>query len=71
MNVRWDVLVGDIDKKSLAELAAVPTTSDRLYPLILCAQRYIKSCCQRLNGGNMIVKRTLMCGDQRYLGDGI
>jgi len=67
MTFRWDVLLENIDKKSLTELAAIPTKNDKLNLLILCAQRYILKCCNKLKGGNMIVKRALMCANQKYI----
>jgi hypothetical protein len=65
LNIRWDVLLGNIDKKSLVELVAVPTIKDKLHRLILCGKRYIEVCGNKLKGGNMIVKRRLMCGNQK------
>jgi hypothetical protein len=66
LTVRWDILLENVDKKSLAGLVAVPTIKDPLYSLISCGRRYIKRCCQKLSGGNMIVRRSLMCSDTRY-----
>jgi len=60
INIRWDVHLIDVSTKSLAKLVQVPTIRDPLHQLILCGRRYIKECCKKLNGGNMIVRRALM-----------
>jgi len=63
--VRWDVLLAEMDKKSLAELVVIPTIRQNLYRLISCGRRYIRECGKKLRGGSMIVKRALMCASSR------
>ncbi len=63
--VRWDVLLAEMDKKSLAELVMMPTIRQKLYRLISCGRRYIRECGNKLRGGSMIVKRALMCASAR------
>ena len=55
-----------LDNVSLVKLAAVPPPKHELEPLILACKKYIHECGSKLNGGNMIVKRALMCGNSRY-----
>jgi Orsellinic acid/F9775 biosynthesis cluster protein D len=62
---RWDLAVKNMDRKALIELAATPTTSDRLNKIILCGRRYIQRCCERINNGNVVIRRLLM--STRYI----
>ena len=59
--IRWDLAIKNVDSKRLSELVGVPTVRDNLHKILLCGRRYIKKCCERLNGGNMMVRRKLMC----------
>ena len=61
-NIRWDVHLADVDTQSLVKLVEVPTIRDPWHRLIVCGRRYIKDCCKKLSGGNMIVRRALMIG---------
>jgi len=60
INIRWDVHLTGVNTQSLFELVKVPTIKDPLHRIILCARRYMKECCKKLSGGNMIVRRELM-----------
>ena len=60
INIRWDYHLKGVNTQSLVELVKVPTIRDPLHRLILCGRRYIKECCKKLSGGNMIVRRELM-----------
>jgi len=60
INIRWDVHLTGVNTQSLFELVKVPTIKDPLHRIILCARRYMKECCEKLSGGNMIVRRELM-----------
>jgi len=51
----------DVDTKTLAELTAAPPIRDPMHRIISCGKRYINQCGERLSGGNMIVRRALMC----------
>ena len=68
--IRWDLAIKDVDSGRLIELASVPTTKDTLYRVMLCARRYIHRVCERLSGGNMMVRRMLMKGRYRIGADG-
>ena len=59
--IRWDLAIEDVNAKRLSELVGIPTTRDNLHNILLCGRRYIKQCCEKLNGGNMMVRRKLMC----------
>ena len=59
--IRWDLAIKDVDTKRLSELVGVLTTRDNLHKILLCGRRYIKQCCEKLSGGNMMVRRKLMC----------
>jgi hypothetical protein len=59
--IRWDLAIKDVDGKRLSELVGLPTIRDNLHKVLLCGRRYIKQCCEKLNGGNMMVRRKLMC----------
>jgi Orsellinic acid/F9775 biosynthesis cluster protein D len=59
--VRWDLAIKDVDGKRLSELVGLPTIRDNLHKVLLCGRRYIKQCCEKLNGGNMMVRRKLIC----------
>ena len=60
INIRWDLHLTGVDTQSLVELVKVPTIKDPLHRIILCGRRFIKECCKKLSGGNMIVRRELM-----------
>jgi Orsellinic acid/F9775 biosynthesis cluster protein D len=59
--IRWDLAIKDVDSKRLSQLVTAPTIRDNLHKVLLCGRRYIKQCCEKLNGGNMMVRRKLMC----------
>jgi hypothetical protein len=58
--IRWDLAVKDVDGKKLVGLSQLPMAKDQLYGIVSCARRYIRECCEKLSGGNMIVRRSLM-----------
>lgn len=60
IDIRWDVHLTGINTEGLAKLVQVPTIREPLHQLILCGRRYVKECCKKLSGGNMIVRRALM-----------
>ena len=65
--IRWDLAIKDVDGKRLSELVGVPTTRDNLHKVLLCGRRYIKQCCEKLSGGNMMVRRKLMCARYKFI----
>ena len=65
--IRWDLAIKDVDTKRLSELVGVPTTRDNLHKILLCGRRYIKQCCEKLKGGNMMVRRKLMCARYKFI----
>jgi Orsellinic acid/F9775 biosynthesis cluster protein D len=60
INIRWDVHLANVNTQNLAKLVEVPTIKDPLHRLIMCGRRYIRECCKKLSGGNMIIRRSLM-----------
>ena len=50
-----------VNTKMLAELVAAPLVKDPMRHIISCGKQYIHKCCEQLSGGNMIVRRALMC----------
>ena len=68
--IRWDLSVKEVDKGRLIELVSVPTMRDTLYRVMVCARRYIHRVCERLSGGNMMVRRMLMKGRYMFSYDG-
>ena len=60
INTRWDIHLTGVNTQSLIKLVQSPTIKDPLYHVIKCGRRYIKECCKKLSGGNMIVRRALM-----------
>jgi len=65
--IRWDLAIKDVDGKRLSELVGVPTTKDNLHKVLLYGRRYIKQCCEKLSGGNMMVRRKLMCARYKFI----
>jgi hypothetical protein len=57
---RWDLCVKGMDMEELVRLAATPKKNDALHKIILCGRRYIGKCCNKINGGNMMVRRLIM-----------
>ena len=59
-DIRWDLIVAEVDREELVRMAAAPTIRDPYYPVITSARRYIQSCSDLLFQGNMMVRRKLM-----------
>ena len=57
---RWDLCVKGMDIEELVRLVATPKKNDALHKIILCGRRYIGKCCNKINGGNMMVRRLIM-----------
>ena len=58
---RWDLEFEKTNGKALVDLTAPPSAKDKLHKVLVYAKKYIGSCCEKLNKGNMIIKRKLMC----------
>ena len=59
-DIRWHLVVTDVDKAKLFKIAAMPTIKDPHHRIILSARRYIQRCSELLYNGNMMVRRKLM-----------
>src|SRR5579859_2504219 len=60
--IRWDLAIKDVNNGRLVEVASVPTMRDPLHKVMVCARRYLHRVCERLSGGNMMVRRMLRKG---------
>ena len=57
---RWDLLVDEIEWKTLRDMAAIPTIKDRLHHITVECREYIKEICKDLNKGSAIIRREIM-----------
>jgi hypothetical protein len=58
--MRWDLAVKDVKRIELAEMTRIPVHGSKLYKIILAGRRYIGNVCKELQGGNMLLRRSLM-----------
>jgi hypothetical protein len=58
--IRWDLAVKDVERIELAEMTRIPVHGSKLYKIILAERRYIGNVCKELQGGNMLLRRSLM-----------
>ena len=58
--IRWDLAVKDVERIELAEMTRIPVYGSTLYKIILAGRRYIGNVCKELQGGNMLLRRSLM-----------
>jgi len=58
--IRWDLAVKDIERIELAEMTRISVHGSRLYKIILAGRRYLGNVCKELQGGNMLLRRSLM-----------
>src|SRR5579862_1635492 len=58
--IRWDLAVKDVKRIELAEMTRIPVHGSKLYKIILAGRRYIGNVCKELQGGNMLLRRSLM-----------
>jgi len=58
--IRWDLAVKDVERIELAEMTRIPVHGSTLYKIILAGRRYIGNVCKELQGGNMLLRRSLM-----------
>ena len=58
--MRWDLAVKDVKRIELAEMTRIPVHDSKLYKIILAGRRYIGNVCKELQGGNMLLRRSLM-----------
>jgi hypothetical protein len=58
--IRWDLAVKDVERIELAEMTRIPVHGSQLYKIILVGRRYIGNVCKELQGGNMLLRRSLM-----------
>src|SRR2546423_13904987 len=58
--IRWDLVVKDVERIELAEMTRIPVQGSTLYKIILAERRYIGNVCKELQGGNMLLRRSLM-----------
>ena len=65
--IRWDLAVKDVERVDLAEMTKMPVHGSQLYKIILAGRRYIGNVCKELNGGNMLLRRSLMNPGYIYL----
>ena len=60
VRMRWDLAVKDVKRIELAEMTRMPVHGSKLYKIILAGRRYIGNVCKELQGGNMLLRRSLM-----------
>src|SRR5579862_8884204 len=58
--IRWDLAVKNVKRIELAEMTRIPVHGSKLYKIILAGRRYIENVCKELQGGNMLLRRSLM-----------
>ena len=58
--IRWDLAVKDVERIELAEMTRIPVHGSKLYKIVLAGRRYIGNVCKELQGGNMLLRRSLM-----------
>ena len=58
--IRWDLTVKDVERIELAEMTRIPVHGSKLYKIVLAGRRYIGNVCKELQGGNMLLRRSLM-----------
>src|SRR5579859_4819973 len=58
--IRWDLAVKDVKRIELAEMTRIPVHGSKLYKIILAGRRYVGNVCKKLQGGNMLLRRSLM-----------
>jgi len=58
--MRWDLAVKDVKRIEFAEMTRIPVHGSKLYKIILAGRRYIGNVCKELQGGNMLLRRSLM-----------
>jgi len=58
--IRWDLAVKDVERIELAEMTRIPVHGSQLYKIILTGRKYVVNVCKELQGGNMLLRRSLM-----------
>jgi hypothetical protein len=58
--IRWDLAVKDVKRIELAEMTRISVHDSKLYKIILAGRRYIENVCKKLQGGNILLRRSLM-----------
>ena len=58
--IRWDLAVKNVKRIELAEITRIPVHGSKLYKIILAGRRYVGNVCKELQGGNMLLRRSLM-----------